>query len=157
MADQSYSSLGTISSGAPANVHDTTVHQCGPTGNSFKVTQVGFICTVANYSALVVTVKRARTPTVTGNDVTIGTFPLPDAMTPGDVTRVSINTAGDTDLAPGEAVTFGTDGGGSAGTGTFFIAGYEYAEGPNPIVSFTTEDKPRSGIGDIEYAAFTES
>lgn len=163
---QTYDSIRSITgvntSGAYVGIaiDGAAIMRIPPILRPFKIVELyaGMQTDYTGATATVVTVTREIKMGIATSAVTIGTFTIPVTALLGDVFKVNVAAWGDTDLAPGESVLFTSDGGADATTTAWFgIAGFEYPESPNSVVSFATVAKPRSGQGSIKYLAGTES
>lgn len=109
-------------------------------------------------SATVITVKREVEVASNTNAISIATITIPISAKKGDVFLTKLADFGDTTLAPGETVSFVSDGGADATTtASFSVVGYHFDEGisaENTLVP--TRAKARSGTGSIKVLTATE-
>lgn len=152
--EQSYSN-GLSYKSAEIVTSDAATARVGPWARSFKVNQVNVVITTVNNAAQTITVNREVIADDTTSDIDVGSFIIPDACVAGDVLRIDLRAVPNTDLAPGETLSFLSGAEGSAGAAYFIVVGNEYDEGPSPSASFSDVAKPRSGLGEIRYLAFT--
>lgn len=140
-----------------ASVARTQVFTCG-----FKAVQIGIHMQTAytGATASVITINREKEGGTANNDVEVGTFTIPVTAALGDVYFVDVASWGDTELAPGESLSFTSNAGADPTTSVnFTVIGYEF-NSVTPAVAGLTQaavDKPLSGTGDIKYLAGTET
>jgi hypothetical protein len=156
MAEQSYSHLIPVPATAVNDIAESGTTRTLPFLQSFAIMQVRLVLAEAVATATTITMNREKEPGSATNDVAICTFIVPDLAALGDVFYIDVAEFGDCNIAPGESVNWVSSGEGTTGQAFFAVLGYYYEEGPNPVRSFTTADKMRSGTGDLKYLAATE-
>lgn len=109
-------------------------------------------------TATVITVKREVKVGSNTSAVSIATFTIPITAVLDDVFLVKLADFGDTTLAPGETISFVSDGGADATTTASFSAiGYHFDEGLSAENTLApSRAKPRSGVGSIKVLTGTE-
>ena len=109
-------------------------------------------------TASVITIKREIQVGSNTNAVSIGTITIPITAALGDVFLAKLADFGDTTLAPGETISFVSDGGADATTtASFSVIGYHFDEGVSAGSTLApAQDKPRTGTGDIKVLTATE-
>lgn len=137
------------------NVANTTAVYTARIGLSFKANSVILIVSSTLTTGDTVTLKRNKEGLTPNSNSTIGTFVVPTMATPGDVCLVDISTASNTDVDPGESFSLEAVNGTGTGQAIFGVIGYEYLDGPHPTASFSETAKLKSGVGSLNYAAFT--
>jgi hypothetical protein len=110
-------------------------------------------------TASVITVNREIKVGTSTNQIAIATFTIPITAALGQVFLVKVADFGDTTTAPGETISFVSDGGADATTTASFAAvGYRFDEGLSAgSATVTSMDKPRSGVGGIKVLTGTEA
>lgn len=129
-----------------------------PFFRSFRATYCTcLITTVPTTTATVITVNRETKYGVTGSQIAIGTFTVPLSTTIGDLFYSDLANIADTDLAPGEGISFTSDGASAAGVIWCGVVGFEYGEPPTVVsgLTFSNVTKPRTGQGSIKQLTFT--
>lgn len=160
MAEQSYSNLRSFPALASTNLANGTATRTAPLFSSVRAMAVMAVVTTACSDDGVITVNRETKYGVTGSQIAIGTFTIPVlASGEGTVYVANLQTIADTDLVPGEGISFtpSSDGVGVVWCG---ILGFEYQEGPvaygnTAATLFSNTTKIRSGVGSIRQLVFT--
>lgn len=162
MAEQSYSQLRSYPALASINLANGTASRTAPIFSSFKAMAIMCVVTTAVSDDGVITVNRETKYGVTTDDIEIGTFTVPVlASGVGTVYVANLDQIADTDLVPGEGISFtpSSDGVGVVWCG---VIGFEYQEGPaaygnTAATLFANTTKLRSGQGSIRQLVFTQT
>lgn len=110
-------------------------------------------------TATVITVKREVKVGSNTDAVSIATFTIPITAALGQVFLVKVADFDDTTTAPGETISFVSDGGADPTTTASFAAiGYRFDEGLSAgSTTVTSADKPRSGVGGVKVLTGTSA
>ena len=158
MSEQSYGHLISVPALASINLANSTASRTRPFFHSFRAVQAYCLITTAVSNDETITLNRETVYGTTTTQVAIGTF-VPPILASGEGTLyvMDLGPIADTEIAPGEGISF-TPGGSGVGVVWCGVSGYE-AINSMPAISGLTQPNqnklPTGGAGTIRYLTFT--
>ena len=160
MSEQSYGHLISVPALASIDISGANASRTRPFFHSFRAVQAYCLVTTAVSNDDTITLNRETKYGVATDDIAIGTFVVPVlASGVGTLYVMDLGPIADTELAPGEGISFTATGGG-VGVVWCGVSGYEAVNAMPAISGLTQANQsklPTSAQGTIRYLTFTAS